>query len=369
VKHFTQQVEVCGVLDNDATLIILGAVSGRGRGSQFSSHCAGTTMEGLVELEKEHRTYTSDRNELVIEPRKKDPTPHLTILATQKNPATATAAHVVSNPFVRPPVTTSPAASFRFSEAVLPGEIHNFLFEIRKAGSVFWIGAAVPKGTTDFTRAQVFFHPTVVQNGNVIADDKDYREFKGGWSGSIQRYVAMEGGQLAAAGRLLPMLVPFTTMAAVRVGKNGAIPTANMFQDRPVETLNAVMAAIESEITGDASAKPKLTKVGAASFSSGIGALRLFLKSMKSSGLIKEVIDFDSPHIVAEPKSLTRSPGAVSRCFTQFAVARPETGWVTVNANHFASVSAFGQYPEPQRTHARIGWMMYFQAMTTSTIS
>jgi hypothetical protein len=50
-------------------------------------------------------------------------------------------------------------------------------------------------------------------------------------------------------------------------------------------------------------------------------------------------------------------------------VARPETGWVTVNANHFASVSAFGQYPEPQRTHARIGWMMYFQAMTTSTIS
>src|SRR5687768_14013867 len=84
VKHFTQQVEVCGVLDNDATLIILGAVSGRGRGSQFSSHCAGITMEGLVELEKEHRTYTSDRNELVIEPRKKDPTPHLTILATQK---------------------------------------------------------------------------------------------------------------------------------------------------------------------------------------------------------------------------------------------------------------------------------------------
>jgi hypothetical protein len=30
-----------------------------------------------------------------------------------------------------------------------------------KDGAVFWVGAAVPFGTTDFTKIQVFFHPTV----------------------------------------------------------------------------------------------------------------------------------------------------------------------------------------------------------------
>jgi hypothetical protein len=97
----------------------------------------------------------------------------------------------------------------------------------------------------------------------------------------------------------------------------------------------------------------------------------LFLAAMRSSGLVKEIIDFDSPHIRVEPKSLTRSPGAVSKCFTQTFAPHPTVGWVTVTSKHFADVSAFGHYSERfgQRLHARIGWMMFFQAMTNSVIS
>jgi hypothetical protein len=178
----------------------------------------------------------------------------------------------------------------------------------------------------------------------------------------------MQGGQLAGAGRLMPLLVPFTTMAALKLTKAGTATGANLFSDRPVETLNAVVAAIQSEFVGKAGGSPTLAKVGAASFSSGITALRLFLASMRSSGLVKEVIDFDSPHIVAEPKTLTLSSGAVSKCFTQFAVPHPAAGWVTLTKQHFEAVSSFGSYPEPQRLHARIGWMMYFQAMANSVI-
>jgi hypothetical protein len=317
---------------------------------------------------KETRRYQPEHRELVIEPRQKDPTPQRTILVTQKNPAGLTALHTVRNPVVRPPVTASPAAGFRFAESAVSAEIQEFLFEVRKAGSVFWVGAAVPRGTTDFTRAQVYFHPTVVQAGRVVADDKDYRDFQGGWSGSLQRYVAMQGGQLAAAGRRLPLLVPFTTMAALQRTKAGTAPGANLFSDRPVETLNAVLAAIQAAVTGKAGGQPALAKVGAASFSSGIQALRLFLAALRSSGLVKEVLDFDSPHIVAEPKALTLAPGAVSKCFTQFPASHPPAGWVTLTAAHFAAVSSFAGYPEPQRLHARIGWMMYFQAMVNSVI-
>jgi hypothetical protein len=326
---------------------------------------------GVQQVVKEPHQLESAGARLESEPRGKA-TPQSIVVAAlpEKNPAALTAAHKVGAnwPVVRPPVTATPAAGFRFDQDVLDVEIHELLLEVRKAQSVFWVGAAVPKGTTDFTRAQVFFHPTVVQARKVVAADTDYRDFKGGWSGSLQRYVAMQGGQLAGAGLKMPLLVPFTTMAALDTKHH---PGQNMFTDRPVETLNAIMAAIQRQITQKAGAKPTLSALGAASFSSGISALRLFLAAMRSSGLVKEVIDFDSPHIKKEPKMLTRSPGAVSKCFTQTGPppsVHPGPGYVILTAKHFDSVTAYTQYPEPQRTHARIGWMMYFQAMMTSAL-
>jgi hypothetical protein len=85
----------------------------------------------------------------------------------------------------------------------------------------------------------------------------------------------MQGGQLAAAGRLMPLLVPFTTMAALKLTKTGAATGENMFSDRPAETLNAIMAAIQSEITAKAGGKPTLAQIGVASFSSGIYSLEI----------------------------------------------------------------------------------------------
>jgi hypothetical protein len=109
---------------------------------------------------------------------------------------------------------------------------------------------------------------------------------------------------------------------------------------------------------------PVLSSIGVASFSSGIMAMRLFLKNMRSSRLVKEVIDFDSPFIVAEQKALTPSPGAVSKCFTQHVLSHQPVGWVTVTRNHFQGVTAF----QPKGLHAQIGFTMYHQAMITSVI-
>jgi hypothetical protein len=318
---------------------------------------------------REHKTLEPEHKQLVIEERTKD----LGVSVTQKHPADKVAAHKVVNEVVSPPVITTPPDKFRFNPVSASADIHELLFEVRRETSVFWVGVAVPKGTTDFTRAQVFFHPTVIQAGNVVAADSDYRDFKGGWR-DVMHYVPDQGGQLAYAERRLPLVVPFTTMAAVqKVTKSGEAGPDNMFSERPINLLNAVMAASQKEVSPGvgAAARPELREIGVSSFSSGIQAMRLFLKAMSGSSLIKEVIDFDSPYIVREPKQLTTFPGAMSsKCFTQhpYPLPAPPPGWVTVKARHFELVTAYSKYEEPKRTHARIGWMMYYQAMWNSVI-
>jgi hypothetical protein len=164
----------------------------------------------------------------------------MTITVTQVNPPSLTLPHPVTNQVIKPVMQ----GNF-LEEMPLPATIHDLLFKVTKDGTVFWVGAAVPFGTTDFTKIQVFFHPTVVQgfppNQIVHAKDTDYPAFTGGWSGSLQRYVALEGGQLAAV-RHVPMVVPFTTMAALGGG------AANMFAVDPVATLSHVAAAIQATL-------------------------------------------------------------------------------------------------------------------------
>lgn len=245
-------------------------------------------------------------------------------------------------------------------EMPLTTKIHELLFKVTKDASVFWVGAAVPFGTTDLTKIQVFFHPTVVQAGVVHASDTDYPEFTGGWKSSLQRYIALEGGQLAAS-RRLPMLVPFTTMAALGGGAH------NMFTVDPVATLSHITAAIQAHflpIVGGLIPAPELTAVGVTSFSSGIHAMRMFINAMKPSGLVKEVIDFDSPFIGGQPAELTLSPGAVSSCYTQKHRANPPSGYKFMPPESFAHLTSFNHDP-----HACIGFMMYHTAMITSVIA
>jgi hypothetical protein len=275
----------------------------------------------------------------------------MNITVTQHNPLSLTLPHNVMNPVIKPVMQ----GNF-LEEMPLTTTIHELLFKVTKNGTVFWVGAAVPFGTTDFTKIQVFFHPTVVQGGDVHARDADYPAFTGGWSSSLQRYIALEGGQLGAS-RRLPMLVPFTTMAALGGGAH------NMFTVDPVATLSHITAAIQATFIPVGLPPPQLTAVGVASFSSGITAMRMFINAMQPSGLVREVIDFDSPFIIGEPAALTLSPGAVSSCYTQVPHANPPQGYKFLPASSFANLTSYNHVP-----HSCIGWMMYHTAMITSVI-
>lgn len=271
----------------------------------------------------------------------------------QTNAGDLTSPHAVTQMVISPL-----SAGSLFQEIPQTGTISEFLFEMRKDGGVYWIGAAVPAGTTDFTKTQVFFHPTVVQNGVVHAAEGDYPAFRGGWSGSLQRYVAMQGGQLAGM-RLTPLIVPFMTMAAT----SGHAP-AYMFATRPLETLNEIMTAVRDAVVPGATGTVQVARMGVSSFSSGIGAMRLFIRAFGSSGLIAETTDFDGPFIRSEPKVITRAPNAAGRVFSQVPPPHPQLGWVTMPAASFRNVATF----RAQGPHAQIGWMTFFMAAMGSVI-
>lgn len=101
----------------------------------------------------------------------------MNITVTQTNPFTLTIPHAVTNPVIKPVMQ----GEF-LEEMQLTATIHEFLFKVTKNSHVFWVGVAVPFGTTDFSRIQVFFHPTVVQGPPpqppiVHASDADYPTF------------------------------------------------------------------------------------------------------------------------------------------------------------------------------------------------
>lgn len=270
----------------------------------------------------------------------------------QTNSAARTNPHAVTNPVI------SPLATGDFLQQIpLTTSIREFLFEMRKDGAVYWVGVAVPDGATDFTKAQVFFHPTVINGGVVHAADKDYPTFTGGWSRSLQRYVAMQGGQLAGA-RKTPLVVPFMTMAA-----NAGKAPAYMFATRPLETLQAILSAAQKAVTGASTPAP-LAQIGVSSFSSGIGAMKLFIKTFSSSGLIVETTDFDGPFIRGTPRAITTAPGATGRVISQVAPPSPNSGWMTLHGWKFKNVAAFRK----KGVHAQIGWMTFFLFAMMSVI-
>jgi hypothetical protein len=225
------------------------------------------------------------------------------------------------------------------------------------------VGAVVPKGTKDFTRAQMFFHPTAK-----LAEDRDYREFKGGWAEIRANFIKLIGVQAAAAERPVPLLLPFTKKSAQQSSKLGVTSNDNLFKDRPVETLNAIMSALHRLVTGQ-SAKVRLAKLGIASFSDGINPLRAARDALQSSGVVKEVFDFDSPFITSEPKTLTFTSGAVAKCFSQTPPQSPLFGYIVLKEEHFSAVTATFKRVKPKDImHQRIGKMMYFQALQNSFV-
>lgn len=253
---------------------------------------------------------------------------------------------------VMPFLFTPTAKHAALTESAAKGSVSEFLFKIEKNGAIFWVGACVPAGTADFSRAYVFFHPATIS----VSDDAAYPGFAGRWP-VVRRYVSMQGLQMAAI-KPMPLIVPFMTHASCTND-----PRSNLFADRGVETLNDILSAIQISL-GQTGTPGLVQQVGVASFSSGIDHLFRFAEKLGGTGIIREQIDFDSAFIVKayHHKHMPNLAGAVNWMVSQVPPpAGKRLGWLHLPANAFRKVHSYSE-----STHAQIGYMMFQTMMMLS---
>ncbi|MGO4287892.1 hypothetical protein, partial [Bosea sp. TAB14] len=251
-------------------------------------------------------------------------------------------------PFLFAPVARDAA----LVEGSAEGTISEFLFKIEKNGAIFWVGACIPAGTIDFSRAYIYFHPDTIS----ASDDAGYPTFTGRWP-TVKRYVAGQGLQMAAM-KTMPLIVPFMTNAS-----RSNQPRTNLFADRGVETLDDILAAIQITL-GQTTPRGSVQQVGTSSFSSGVNHLARFAEMLGGSGLIREQIDFDSAFMRNAHKLAPSLPGAVNWMVTQSPPPwGKRIGWLYLPQSAFRNVHTMRG-----DTHSQIGTMMFQTMMMLSVI-
>ncbi|MBL8587823.1 MAG: hypothetical protein JNK46_04785 [Methylobacteriaceae bacterium] len=247
----------------------------------------------------------------------------------------------------------------KLKQDMAKGSIHEFLFEIEKGGATFWVGAAVPAGTTDFSRAYVYFHPDTMGE----ADNATYKTFSGRWE-TVRRYVWTQGTHMASA-KKMALIVPFMTLSSRQDS-----PSANMFAATARETINDILAAIQISL-GRTGKFQEAQQIGVASFSSGVDHLFRFGKKMGSSGILREQMDFDGANIIVKHEVAQSFTGCVNWSVTQNAAhvgaksaeraGRP--GWVYLPAPAWSDVGNLRGH-----LHEQIGFMTFGPMMLASAI-
>jgi hypothetical protein len=142
-----------------------------------------------------------------------------------------------------------------------------------------WFGVAIPDSVSDFTRANIFFHPEPAQAGY---KDSDYKTKSGKWP-QLFYYMERLGYQLDGARRNQIVIMPFLTQARTDTG----ILPAN-WSDIVTGILTAVQATM-----GGGNTPVQISQIVVSSFSIGIVYSDSFRKRASLSPFLSEVWDFD----------------------------------------------------------------------------
>ncbi|BCW88446.1 hypothetical protein sos41_15850 [Alphaproteobacteria bacterium SO-S41] len=276
---------------------------------------------------------------------------------TEMNPPDEEALGVLPRLVLAPPPPVGRLATTNIS-----GMFWRFLFKVEKDNQTYWVGVSVPPLTTDFTRLQVFLHPTPTQNGFVIASDGDFPAFKGGWR-KVYRYMPIQGTQLAAL-RPMIMVVPFNRDACTNATSNKSV-----FATRPHATLNAIATAAHLQLARripimSAAGTHRVREIGVTSYSSGVSFLRAFITQFNSTGLIRETLDLDSRFITSEHKKpLVRAEGARARWVSQSPLPNAPPGYFHISAERLAQIGDRTELP-----HSKLGFMTYNWMMRDAVV-
>ena len=279
----------------------------------------------------------------------------------QTNPQNKANPHRITINCISPfPGSYNPQShGYYLKERQAEASIHELLFNMRKDGNNYWVGAVVAEGATDFTNVQVFFHPKPADGG---ALDKDYPELKSrGWRAKYD-HMWFLGVQLANV-RKTPLIYPFMRESAFSKHNNAPSPTF-MFATRPRETLSAILSAVRKAVSGR-DGTVDVGRIGVSGFSGGVDGMKLFAATFGSS--VVETTDFDGPYRKGEPRTVWTTPGAVGRVITQMPPDVPHTpGYLYLTAWQFKFIR---KTEFAENTHKQIGYLTFLTAMAQSRVT
>ena len=262
------------------------------------------------------------------------------------------------------------------------------ILKVEKKGSIFWVIAFVPRGTTVSYMLHIFFHPTPVQVypdkpggkpvAHVIADDATYDRFGADWKSLGSRYLSDMAPQLAAA-RKIPMLLCLMRNAAA-MSPNA---TNDIFADRPLETMYEILSVVSQKMIQPPAEAPVLplsmdnVLIGTSSFSSGIAYHATLFNKIKNHPSYLEAIDLDGTYIrSAHPDISQQKPGPKvkrhgqvaglpnSPIFWQFPSAR----WDGKSPDAPTGLERIGTPPGAGEVHHLIAFRTFYGAMENSLL-
>ncbi|TCU72464.1 hypothetical protein EDE08_105325 [Bradyrhizobium sp. R2.2-H] len=169
----------------------------------------------------------------------------------------------------------------------------NFVFAYAR-GLPARVCAVVPDGTTEFTRALIFFHPLPTPRAGY--DDGQYADQTGGWH-NIYRYCEQQGAQLAASNKKIVLIMPIFSLASTE--------TCGVFPDKWKDLIELILRHIRDQrFPGRKGEDMDLKEVITASYSAGVQYMSTFLNRAKDlKPALKEVWDYDGRFSTSREKS------------------------------------------------------------------
>lgn len=217
-----------------------------------------------------------------------------------------------------------------------------------------WFGVAIPEGISEFSNANIFFHPTPAQAGYL---DSDYPTKTGKWP-QLFYYMEHLGYQMDGAARNQVVIMPFLTEAATDTG----ILPGNWQQ-----IITDILTAVRDTVTGTAGPPVVVSSVVVSSFSAGILYSDSFRKlATVLKPLLHEVWDLDGNYSTYHTISQHLRATAGCRVIQYDQIASNDL------VSFHVPLPRWADYPAPPTTsgqvHSLISAFMFLHAATISKV-
>src|SRR5665213_96406 len=250
------------------------------------------------------------------------------------------------------PASVPGTANLQFSGAWV--QVTTMLFQLNASVVPNWFGVAIPNGITDFTKANIFFHPLPAQAGY---KDSDYPTKAGMWP-QLFYYMERLGYQVDGAARNQIIIMPFLTNAANDTG---------IFVANWSDIVTDILTAVRASMGADDGSMLQVSQVVVSSYSVGILYSANFrAKAVNLNPVLAEVWDFDG--LISSFPQLSKNLVTTA----QYTAIKYDQNPASGSASYHVPLPRWAGYVSPPtsgtQVHGLIRDFMFMHAASISSV-